>query len=206
MDHSTASCVGEGRDAFPEPPREAAGSSLRLHMGEVGAKATYAREALELYLRRNPRMGDVPLFPAPGRSRKKKGALQGPEKPNRRETAAKWLVTVEELAGLPELVGGVFHPYRRLWATERKDLPLVDVAAAGGWKDTQALRLSYQHADAETVLRVVEGRAEGGPGSALPDTLWTHLAETQERRRAGKPCGASCYKMGLGGLERPTSR
>jgi hypothetical protein len=35
-------------------------------------------------------------------------------------------------------------------------LPLVDVAAAGGWKDTQALRLSYQHADAETVLRVVE--------------------------------------------------
>ena len=120
-----------------------------------------AREALELYLRRNPRMGDVPLFPASGPVRKKKGASSGPEKPMRRETAAKWLVKAEELAGLPKLVGGVFHPYRRLWATERKDLPLVDVAAAGGWKDTQALRLSYQHADAETVLRVVEGSSRG---------------------------------------------
>lgn len=57
---------------------------------------------------------------------------------------------------LPKLVGGVFHPYRRLWATERKHLPLVDVATAGGWRDTQALRLSYQHADPATVLRVVE--------------------------------------------------
>jgi hypothetical protein len=62
----------------------------------------------------------------------------------------------EELAKLPKLVGGRFHPYRRLWATERKNLPLVDVAAAGGWKDTQALRLSYQQADAASVLRVVE--------------------------------------------------
>lgn len=118
-----------------------------------------ARAALELYLRQNPRMGDVPLFPTPGRKRQKKGASQGPVKSIRRETAARWLVKAEKLAGLPKLVGGVFHPYRRLWATERKDLPLVDVAAAGGWKDTQALRLSYQHADPETVLRVVEGRS-----------------------------------------------
>lgn len=117
-----------------------------------------AREALDAYLRRNPRMGNVPLFPAPGGRRKKEApVLPGPEKPMRRETAAKWLLKAEELAGLPKLKGGVFHPYRRLWATERKSLPLVDVAAAGGWKDTQALRLSYQHADAETVLRVVEG-------------------------------------------------
>lgn len=117
-----------------------------------------AREALDAYLRRNPRMGNVPLFPAPGGRRKKEAAAHhGPEKPIRRETAAKWLLRAEGRAGLPKLKGGVFHPYRRLWATERKSLPLVDVAAAGGWKDTQALRLSYQHADAETVLRVVEG-------------------------------------------------
>lgn len=127
-----------------------------------------AREALEHYLRRNPRMGDVPRFPAPGPVRKQKGMSPGPEKPMRRETAAKWLVKAEGLAGLPKLVGGVFHPYRRLWATERKDLPLVDVAAAGGWKDTQALRLSYQHADAETVLRVVEGDRRGDATARTP--------------------------------------
>ncbi len=58
---------------------------------------------------------------------------------------------------LPKLKAGVFHPYRRLWATERKSLPDVDVAAAGGWKDTQALRLSYQRADPVGILKVVQG-------------------------------------------------
>jgi hypothetical protein len=53
------------------------------------------------------------------------------------------------------LVGGVFHPYRRLWATERKGLANADVAAAGGW-NTRALKISYQHADGATVLSVVE--------------------------------------------------
>jgi hypothetical protein len=52
---------------------------------------------------------------------------------------------------------GCSNPYRRLWASERRHLPDVDVAAAGGWKDTQALRLSYQHADAEGVLAAVNG-------------------------------------------------
>ena len=41
-------------------------------------------------------------------------------------------------------------------ATERKSLPDADVAAAGGWRDTRALRLSYQQWDPVTVLRVVE--------------------------------------------------
>ena len=44
---------------------------------------------------------------------------------------------------------------RRKWASERKHLPLVDVAAAGGWKDTQTLVNCYQHADKETMLAVM---------------------------------------------------
>jgi len=36
-------------------------------------------------------------------------------------------------------------------------MPDVDVAAAGGWKDTRALKLSYQQADPARALRVVEG-------------------------------------------------
>ena len=36
-------------------------------------------------------------------------------------------------------------------------MPDADVAAAGGWKDTRALKASYQHSDAGTMLRVVEG-------------------------------------------------
>lgn len=116
-----------------------------------------AREALDLYLRQSARVGDVPLFPAP-KLRKVEDAdgVREEEVSIGRETVMKWLVRAEKLAELPKLKGGVFHPYRRLWATERKHMPDVDVAAAGGWKDTQALRLSYQHADAATVLRVVE--------------------------------------------------
>lgn len=60
---------------------------------------------------------------------------------------------------MPKLAGGVFHAYRRLRSSERKHLPDVDVAAAGGWRDTQALRLSCQQADPATVLRVVEADA-----------------------------------------------
>ena len=51
--------------------------------------------------------------------------------------------------------GKPFHTYRRKWVTERKHLPDVDVAAAGGWKDTQSLKSGYQQADTETMLCVV---------------------------------------------------
>ena len=45
--------------------------------------------------------------------------------------------------------------YRRKFATERKHLPDVDVAAAGAWSDTRALRASYQLTDEQTLLDVV---------------------------------------------------
>ena len=106
-----------------------------------------ARAALDAYRRQSPMLGSAWLFPAP----------KDASKPIRRDTAAVWLVKAEKLAELPKLKGGVFHPYRRLWATERKSLPDADVAAAGGWKDTQALRLSYQQADPEGVLMAVNG-------------------------------------------------
>jgi len=31
----------------------------------------------------------------------------------------------------------------------------VDVAAAGGWKTPETMKLAYQHADAETMVTVV---------------------------------------------------
>jgi integrase len=67
----------------------------------------------------------------------------------------KWLVVAEKEAELPKLDGGLWHPYRRKWATERKYLPLKDVAAAGGWRDTETLLKSYQQPDEETLLVVM---------------------------------------------------
>ena len=72
-----------------------------------------------------------------------------------RHLASKWLREAEKLAGLDTQKGSLWHAYRRKWVTERKYLPDVDVAAAGGWKDTQALKSAYQQADTETMLRVV---------------------------------------------------
>ena len=46
---------------------------------------------------------------------------------------------------------------RRGWATARKYLPDLDVAAAGGWKETTSLKRAYQQADEDTMLEVVMG-------------------------------------------------
>ena len=107
-----------------------------------------AREELDRYLlpMLPPASEDAPLFPSD----------ENPSVAIRTDVASRWLLKAEARAGLPKIRGGIFHPYRRLWATERKHMPDVDVAAAGGWKDTRALKLSYQEADARGVLRAVE--------------------------------------------------
>ena len=103
------------------------------------------RQALDRVLRDRPRIGSAPLFPKPTDR-----AL-----PITTYLASKWLREGEKLAGLDTQKGSLWHAYRRKWVTERKYLPDVDVAAAGGWKDTQSLKFAYQQADTETMLRVV---------------------------------------------------
>ena len=61
----------------------------------------------------------------------------------------------EEKAGLVAFPGGLWHPYRRKWAIERKHLPDVDVAKAGGWKGTSTLTSVYHQPDEKTLLAVV---------------------------------------------------
>ena len=103
------------------------------------------REALDRILRERPGIGSAPLFPSP----------EDRQKPISRHLADSWLRKAEELAALEPQKGSLWHAYRRKWATERKHLPDVDVATAGGWKTVQTLREAYQHADDETMLRVV---------------------------------------------------
>lgn len=104
------------------------------------------REEVEGYLRQNPKLGDAPLFPADG----------APHVRLRSDVASRWLRKAEGLAQLPKLEGGVWHPYRRLFATRLRHLPDIDAARAGGWKTPQAMKLSYQQAEASGVLRAIE--------------------------------------------------
>jgi integrase len=78
-----------------------------------------------------------------------------PDQPMDRHLFDKWLRVAETRGGLPKLSGGLWHPYRRKWATERKHHSVVDVAAAGGWRDTQTLLTCYQQPDAESMLAVM---------------------------------------------------
>jgi integrase len=111
------------------------------------------RDAIDSALRKRQRLGHVGggwLFPSPIE----------PGKPVSYEQARKWLTEAQQAAELEPLKGGAWHPYRRLWASARKGLPDIDVAAAGGWSSSQALKMAYQHPDDETMLRVVEHRTE----------------------------------------------
>ena len=84
------------------------------------------------------------------------------------------LERAEEAAGIDHLEGGAFHPFRRMWATERKHLPDKDVAAAGGWRDIESLRKSYQQVDEKTLLQVMP---KGHIVRSRVGRLWrSHLA------------------------------
>ncbi len=111
------------------------------------------RKALEDAIRKRQRLGRVGagyLFPG----------LFDPEGHLRYEPARDWLRAAEREAKLNPVKGHVFHAYRRLWASARKDLPDVDVAQAGGWTSLQALKEAYQQPDGRTMLKVVTHEAE----------------------------------------------
>ena len=68
-----------------------------------------------------------------------------------------WLRQAEKLAGLTPMDQGAWHPFRRMFACQRKHLPVKDVATAGGWSDTATLQNVYQASDQETLEAVVSG-------------------------------------------------
>lgn len=76
------------------------------------------------------------------------------ELPMSRYYARELLERAEAFAKLPAIEGGDWHPYRRLWATERKGLPMTDVADAGGWADQRTVQ-KYQQKDPATSARVM---------------------------------------------------
>ena len=136
-------------DYYPHGGLRWRAAADKMGNDSVTPLAPDARSALDAYLAQSPRLGKAPLFPA----------STDPSRPIRADSASHWLMKAEKLAGLPSLSGGRWHPYRRLWATERRHLPAQDVAAAGGWTDTQALTTIYQHATPDKILEVVEVRA-----------------------------------------------
>jgi len=103
------------------------------------------REQLIAHLERVPPTPDAWLFPS-------KHDASRPVDVFRMSRRLRWAY---ERAGLETLEGGLWHPWRRKWATERKNMPLKDVAEAGGWRDPNTLLKCYQQPDEATMTRVV---------------------------------------------------
>jgi hypothetical protein len=140
----------------------------KLGYEELTPLAVPARAALDAYVRQAAVVGDAPLFPS-GANRTV--AID-------KNMAQYFLLRAERAAGLAKLDQGVWHPYRRLWASERKHLSDVDVARAGGWRNTAVMKQAYQQADPQTVLSVVEN----GPVGLTLDTPQSQVASTQSLR------------------------
>lgn len=82
-------------------------------------------------------------------------SVRRPGEPMPPEMLSQWLKKAEDAGKLEKLAGGLWHPYRRKWASERMDLPLKAVADAGGWTDTTTLLTCYQQSDDATLLAVM---------------------------------------------------
>ncbi len=110
-----------------------------------------ARKAIDRIIQmRTVVSDDTPLFPSP----------KDRTKPVRYELTRVWLQKAEALAGVPKQVGGLWHPYRRGWATARKTMSMKDVAALGGWGSEAVLRGVYQQADMAGMIEVIEAQAK----------------------------------------------
>lgn len=123
-------------------------TNLKQHDAVVPMNST-AREALEKYRALRPGIVGAWIFASP----------RNPAEPLGKWVAKRWLRQAEQLAGVEHEPQCGWHQFRRGWATARKHLPLVDIAQAGGWRDTATLAQCYTHADPETILRVVNGDA-----------------------------------------------
>jgi site-specific recombinase XerD len=108
------------------------------------------RDAIDRILAARPGIGVAPLFPS----------LNDRSRSLSRHVAQDWIRKAEKLAKVEHMPRGGYHAYRRKWGTERKHLPVQDVAKAGGWTSVETLSKIYQQPDPVTLYRVVSEPAE----------------------------------------------
>ena len=123
-------------------------------------------------------------------------SMRFPDQPIDRWAMVKWLLVAERDAGLPKLVGGVWHPYRRQWAMERKHWPIRDVAAVGGWKSIRSLVECIAQSDRETMRAVVNESRKLFATDLEPSQLatrepWSPPRSQSERRRTSQALAAT---------------
>ena len=104
-----------------------------------------AEVALLKFRAEHPAIGSALVFPM----------MNDPTKAVTRHLASDWMHRAYRYAGIDRQKGGLWHPFRRKWATERKAYPVRDTAAAGGWEDLPTA-LMYQQPDEDTLRHLID--------------------------------------------------
>ena len=107
-----------------------------------------ALAALEEARRRNPGIGDAPVFPAPG----------DPSKSVSRSRARTWWLKAQTLAGLEPKRRRGWHSLRRKFASDLMNQPLKVLCELGGWKTAETVLQCYQRADEDQLRKALEER------------------------------------------------
>jgi hypothetical protein len=96
--------------------------------------------------------------------------------------AADGLNRAYRYAGIERQVGGLWHPFRRRWATLRKHYPVRDVADAGGWTDTQTLLNLLHRSRHEHDAGGDGGARDTAESVAVADTIADTPSQNQKTR------------------------
>lgn len=81
-----------------------------------------------------------------------------PGQPIAVDTLNYWWRRGEALAQLPHVRGRGWHSLRRLFATELKHVPIMDLCELGGWKSPQTVLTCYQQPDPVTMREALAQR------------------------------------------------
>jgi integrase len=108
-----------------------------------------AVEALNERRKATAALGNAWILPAPG----------NPALPVSRDRLRAWWQRAELLARLSPHPGRGWHSLRRAFATDLKHVPLPDLCALGGWKDSQTILKCYQKPDRATMEAALATRA-----------------------------------------------
>ena len=79
-------------------------------------------------------------------------------RPVPKERMRTWWRKAERRAGLERIIGLGWHSLRRKFATDLKDVPLVDLCALGGWKSATTVISCYQQPDEDTMRKALRNR------------------------------------------------
>jgi integrase len=125
--------------------RTAYDKSRREHITPL---ATDLKAVLQAERRKRLAIGDGWIFPNPKDS----------ETPVPKHVAGDWMTRGLKDIGIKEGERYGYHSIRRQFATSMKTLPLADLCALGGWKDSQTVIRCYMQPDEGTMRAALENR------------------------------------------------